>query len=110
MKDRMSADLSASEKRVVRRHLVHAPVGFRERGRTWVTAEISNLSTHGCDLKMSSPFVIGDRVWVQLPTIEPWAARIAWTKDALAGLSFEQPLHPAVSDLVVTRAMISFPI
>lgn len=109
MKDRdPTPRTSAPENRVVKRRRAHSPVAFRETGRTWVTAEISNLSTHGCDLKLSSPLVTGDRVWVRLPSIEPWAARIAWTKDSLAGLSFEHPLHPAVSDFVVDRAMVSF--
>ena len=108
MQERTRSPLtSPQEKRSARRRLAKAPVGLREKGRTWVSAEISDLSHNGCCLKLTFPLVAGERLWIKLPTIEPWAAYTAWIEDGRAGLSFERPLHPAVSDLVVRRAMIA---
>jgi hypothetical protein len=39
---------------------------------------------------------VGARVWLKLPGLESWSARIAWTQDKRAGLSFDRPLHQAV--------------
>lgn len=95
------------ERRWVIRFLARLSVGFRERGRTSGTSTLYDLSTHGCKVKLENYLVVGQRVWITLPTLESWSGTVAWRDDAFAGIEFDRPLHPAVSTMVMKRAMIS---
>jgi PilZ domain len=59
---------------------------------------IINISTHGCGFESRWPFQAGTRVWLQLPGLEKWLAKVAWWDDGRGGLEFDQPLHPAVAE------------
>lgn len=95
------------ERRWVRRFLARLSIGFRERGRTSGTSTLYELSTNGCKVKLGSQLVAGQHVWIKLPTLESWAGRVAWSDGIFAGIEFDRPLHPAVSTLIVQRAVIS---
>ena len=94
------------DRRRQKRSKAVASVGFRQRGKTRISSKLLDLTTSGCKIKLAENIHAGERVWVTLPTLESWYAKVAWVADGYAGLDFEQPLHPAVADLVVRRAAV----
>lgn len=95
------------ERRWVRRFLARMSIGFRERGRTSEISTLYELSTHGCKVRLKSHLVVGQHIWIKLPTLESWSGRVAWMNESFAGIEFDRPLHPAVSRLIVQRALIT---
>jgi hypothetical protein len=57
---------------------------------------VVDLSEGGCGIEASAWLEPGARVWLKLPGLQSWAARVAWCDGGRAGLAFDQPLHPAV--------------
>ena len=57
---------------------------------------VTDLSIGGCGIELDIELEPGSRVWVKLPGLENLPARVAWADGARAGLSFDNPLHPAV--------------
>lgn len=78
--------------------------GLRQRGASGVSVSVLDLSTHG--FRMSTHLDLGvDRdVWLRLPGLEPFHAKVAWQEGHLVGCAFERPLHPAVVDMIVSNA------
>ena len=89
-----------------RRQHVRLPVsigaGLRSDNRPASSIIVVDLSTHGCGFEATCHLEIGLRVWLKLPGMESWPARIAWTEDGRGGLSFDRPLHPAVVERYTT--------
>ena len=83
-----------------RRQHVRLPVsigaGLRADNRPASSIVVFDLSTHGCGFEASCHLETGSRVWLKLPGMESWPARIAWTEDNRGGLSFDRPMHEAV--------------
>jgi hypothetical protein len=83
-----------------RRQHVRLPVsigaGLRADNRPASSIIVVDLSTHGCGFEATCHLEMGLRVWLKLPGMESWPARIAWTEEGRGGLSFDRPLHPAV--------------
>ena len=82
-----------------RRHLrrpVNIGAGLREPERPASSVTVVDLSTDGCGIELASHVTVGARVWLKLPGLESWDARVAWCDDGRAGLQFIRPLHPAV--------------
>ena len=77
---------------------------FRPRGQRRYCVAVENLSARGCQIARAAPLQPGCYAWIMLPTLESWYARVAWSKSGSAGLDFAQPLHPAVTDMIVRRA------
>lgn len=48
--------------------------------------------------------MVGTYSWIVLPTLESRYARVAWCNGGAAGLDFAEPLHSAVTDMIVERA------
>jgi len=77
--------------------------GLRRRGGTGVSIEILDLSVDGFRASTHLDLPTGAEVWLRLPGLEPWQARVAWAKGHFIGCAFERPLHPAVLDMIVRR-------
>ena len=73
---------------------VSAGLGAADRPSSPVT--VTDLSSHGCGIEIDSHVEPGARVWIRLPGLESWGARVAWARDGRAGLAFDRPMHPAV--------------
>ncbi|MBV8686565.1 MAG: PilZ domain-containing protein [Alphaproteobacteria bacterium] len=96
---RLSARLERSSVQDQRRHLRHSVhvgggLGAPERPTSAIT--VVDLSTHGCGIELTSHVEAGARVWLKLPGLESWSARIVWEQDGRAGLAFDRSLHPSV--------------
>lgn len=91
-----------------RRRAARAPcrtwAAFRLPQRARFEVEILNLSAHGCAIRCETAHDAGAACWAILPTIESWAATVAWSDGSLTGLDFARPLHPAVAEMLVARA------
>lgn len=84
---------------------VSLDAGLRPRGGySVVSVQILDLSTHGFRIESSLDLSIGMDVWLRLPSLEPCHAKVAWVEGYIAGCAFERPLHPAVLDMILSRA------
>ena len=77
--------------------------GLRQRGGTGVSIQIVDLSVDGFRASTHLQLAKGTDVWLRLPGLEPYQARVMWAKGNFIGCAFERPLHPAVLDMVVKK-------
>jgi hypothetical protein len=89
--------------RVSKRIQTEIGAGLRQRGAAGVSVEVTDLSTHGFRATTHLTLAKGTDVWLRLPGLEPYHARVAWAKGSLIGCAFERPLHPAVLDMILRR-------
>jgi hypothetical protein len=83
-----------------RRRFARSPVqigaGLRGDDRPATPVAVYDLSTGGAGIEAAIHLESGMRVWLKLPGLQSWPARVAWSDGARAGLAFDTPLHPAV--------------
>jgi hypothetical protein len=77
--------------------------GLRQRGGTGVAIQIMDLSVDGFRASTHLNLAKGTDVWLRLPGLEPYQARVMWAKGNFVGCAFERPLHPAVLDMIVKK-------
>jgi hypothetical protein len=88
---------AAEDRRRFMRHDVSVGAGLASASdRPSAPVTVVDLSTHGCGLEVAGHCEPGSRVWLKLPGLESWPARIVWAQGDRAGLSFDRPLHPGV--------------
>jgi hypothetical protein len=100
---RLSASLergSEYDRRRYARSAVQIGAGLRSDGGDRPSSPIAvvDLSTGGAGIEGGVALQAGARVWLKLPGLQSWAARVVWADGGRAGLSFDNPLHPAVVD------------
>ncbi|HVQ08174.1 MAG TPA: PilZ domain-containing protein [Allosphingosinicella sp.] len=78
--------------------------GLRQRGGTGVSIQILDLSVDGFRASTHLELAQGTDVWLRLPGLEPYQAKVAWSKGHYVGCAFVRPLHPAVLDMIVKRS------
>ena len=78
--------------------------GLRQRGASGVTIQILDLSTHGFRAATHLELMPGTDVWLKLPGLESWHARVVWMRGHLLGCEFVRPLHPAVLAMIVRNS------
>lgn len=77
--------------------------GLRQRGGTGVAIQILDLSVDGFRASTHLQMEKGSDVWLRLPGLEPYHAKVMWSKGNFIGCAFERPLHPAVLDMIVRK-------
>jgi hypothetical protein len=77
--------------------------GLRQRGGTGVGIQIMDLSTDGFRATTHLQLEKGADVWLRLPGLEAYQARVMWAKGSFIGCAFERPLHPAVLEMIVKK-------
>jgi hypothetical protein len=77
--------------------------GLRQRGGTGVAIQIMDLSVDGFRASTHLNLAKGTDVWLRLPGLEPYQARVIWAKGNFIGCAFERPLHPAVLEMIVKK-------
>lgn len=82
---------------------LEADVEFRRHKQTHYTISLHDLSASGCRIAAPERLGWGERVWVQLPSLQSLSACVKWTGAWQSGVEFEQPLHPAVFDMMAAR-------
>ena len=98
-------DRSAPERkgRKSERVPIELGAGLRQRGGSGVSIQIVDLSVSGFRASTHLDLQPGTDVWLRLPGLEAYQAKVAWTKGQYVGCAFERPLHPAVLDMIVRR-------
>lgn len=77
--------------------------GLRQRGGTGVGIQIVDLSTDGFRASTHLQLEKGGDVWLRLPGLEPYHAKVMWARGNFIGCAFERPLHPAVLEMIVRK-------
>lgn len=93
----------APKSRVSERVPIEIGAGLRQRGASGVSVLVMDLSTHGFRASTHLELPEGTDVWLRLPGLEPYHAKVAWSKGQYIGCAFERPLHPAVLDMIVRK-------
>ncbi len=74
----------------------------REGTRRW-KIEVSNITTRSVEFESFVPLRIGTSLWIVLPGLEGWPARIVDIDGYRFICEFTQPLHPAVLERILTH-------
>jgi hypothetical protein len=85
------------EQRRARRSAVALDCSVRERSRSALKGEVRDLSPLGCRIESPTMALTGNQLWVRLPGLESIFGTVIWSDGHLAGVRFEQALHPAVA-------------
>jgi hypothetical protein len=83
------------------RHKAAIGVLVRRQGRKSQQIDATDVSRLGCCLDFVDAPREGDRLWVQLPCLEPIETTVRWVENYKAGVAFEKPIHSAVFDLLL---------
>jgi len=83
---------------------VDMSAGLRQRGASGVSIQVLDLSPHGFRAATHLELPEGTDVWLRLPGLEPFHAKVAWSEGHYVGCAFERPLHPAVVDMIVRKS------
>jgi hypothetical protein len=73
----------------------------RERSRTAIPATASDFSASGIGIRSHFSALPGNHIWVKVNGLESLSGRVAWSNGSVAGIEFEIPLHPAVTQRFV---------
>ena len=65
--------------------------------------QILDLSVDGFRATTHLQLEKGSDVWLRLPGLEPYQAKVMWAKGNFVGCAFERPLHPAVLEMIVKK-------
>jgi hypothetical protein len=82
-------------------------VGLRKHGSRQAAVVLRDISIHGFRAEAYVRTAPDERLWLRLPGLEGWEARVAWVKGDEIGCEFAQPLHPAVLNIIVAKAGLS---
>ena len=82
---------------------LRAEIDFRRAGEHRWRVEILDMSPEGCRVEV--PISVGpeDVIWISFPGLETIQGKICWVKEWTVGIEFENPLHPAVFDMLQQR-------
>lgn len=93
----------AEERRGCDRLPLSTAVEFRRVKQTAQKTLTHDVSLAGCRIDSAATLLEGERTWVRLPGIDSIPSTVRWSKEWTAGVSFDNPVHPAVFDMVVGR-------
>ena len=82
-----------------RRRAPRAPVSLDAKvgrgGLDRALCKVVDLSPHGARIETYSAVRRDSMIWLTLPHVGHWAARVVWASDFEAGLEFQIPLSDA---------------
>lgn len=97
------ADVEAdAERRLGDRVALTVGITLRERNWKAQPAGLIDLSRTGCRVN-NLTIAAGTVVWVKLPGLEPFEAKVSWCHGWQCGIQFQQPMHPAVFAHFIAR-------
>lgn len=71
--------------------------------RRW-RIDVESLTTRTVQFESFAPLRLGTLLWIVLPGLEGWPARIVANEGYRFTCEFTQPLHPAVLERVLATA------
>jgi hypothetical protein len=88
---------------------LNLPARVREGMRRW-SIEVAALSTRTVEFESFAPLRLGTLLWIVLPGLEGWPARIIAIDGYRFTCEFTQPLHPAVLERILGSAGAELPL
>lgn len=89
-----------------RRRAPRAPVSLDAKvgrgGLDRALCKVVDLSTHGAKIETYSEIRRDSVIWLTLPHVGHWAARVVWSNDFEAGLEFQIPLSEDEFEALIT--------
>ena len=82
---------------------LNLPARVREGTRRW-TIDVASLSSRSVEFECYAALRLGTLLWVVLPGLEGWPARIVAIEGYRFICEFTQPLHPAVLERILSAA------
>lgn len=97
----MPASLAHPTPRRSERHLLNAEVSLRRPGQLSYRVTVFDASLHGCRVEFVERPALAEQLWVKFDGLQPLEAEVCWIQGFSAGVSFVQPIHPAVFDRLI---------
>lgn len=82
---------------------LNLPARVREGTRRWAI-DVATLTTRAVEFDSFVPLRLGTLLWIVLPGLEGWPARIVAIDGYRFTCEFTQPLHPAVLERILSTA------
>lgn len=82
---------------------LNLPARVREGTRRWAI-DVATLTTRAVEFDSFVPLRLGTLLWIVLPGLEGWPARIVGMDGYRFTCEFTQPLHPAVLERILSAA------
>lgn len=82
---------------------LNLPARVREGTRRWAI-DVATLTTRAVEFDSFVPLRLGTLLWIVLPGLEGWPARIVSIDGYRFTCEFTQPLHPAVLERILSAA------
>ena len=82
---------------------LNLPARVREGTRRW-SIEVASITTRAVTFDSFAALGLGSLLWIVLPGLEGWPARIVSVDGYRFTCEFTQPLHPAVLERILTLA------
>lgn len=98
----MSNPLIQPFERRSERVALNASVSLRRSGQLNYRVRIFDASLHGCCVEFIERPNLDEQLWVKFDGLQPLQAEVCWVQGFLVGVNFEQPIHPAVFDCLVS--------
>jgi hypothetical protein len=76
------------------------PAGMRRPGASPVSVTVLDLSPTGFRVETHLELPESGDIWLRLPGLESRHAKVIWTAGCVYGCAFQEPLHPAVFDMI----------
>ena len=82
---------------------LNLPARVREGTRRW-SIDVASITTRSVTFDSFAALGMGSLLWIVLPGLEGWPARIVTVEGYRYNCEFTQPLHPAVLERILTLA------
>jgi len=80
-----------------------ADVSLRRLGQNSYRVRVNDMSREGCKVELVERPRIGEHMLIKFAGLEVLDGEVCWVDGYVAGLRFENPIHPAVFDLLLKR-------
>jgi hypothetical protein len=80
-----------------------AEIKLRRAGHQRYCVKILDVSQHGCKAEFVERPRLDELVWVKFEGLDALKAFVCWVRGFEVGLEFENPIHPAVFEMLVIK-------
>jgi len=80
-----------------------AVVMLRRSGQLNFRVRVFDASLHGCRVEFVDRPQLDEQLWVKFDELQPIPAEVCWVEGFVAGLRFQQAIHPSVFDILLER-------
>jgi hypothetical protein len=85
------------------RIVLNAEVLMRRLGKSRYRVRVFDVSPEGCRVELVERPRLDERLMIKFEGLDAMEAQACWVEGSCAGLRFENPIHPAVFELMLQR-------